>query len=232
MKALYILLFIPTLFFSQNKKDTARSWYEYEKAECEEQNRKDKIEYYKLKNEADEMDFGELARIIINDLDKKQFTRKYINFRYGYSTLSCGVIDDHYDCIKEYNLMDPFYSRRNWTAADLKYLGSVFKDKVIIPSYVSAGFGYEEGFYSADSDSKSVFSSFKKGKMKGKEREFYYFAKKDISALMIAEDTKMDFIFLDFQNLMGHQVKVTQYINDSKTVKVFEYENGKWVKNE
>lgn len=233
MKTLYILFVIPVLGFSQTERSFEEKNYSRQKSQCEEQNKKDKIEYIKLKDEAFEMDFHSLTRAIIKDLDKRQFTRKYINFYYSSSQLSCGVIDPwEYECVREYNIKDPFYNRNSWTADDLIYLGNAFKDKVIIPSRRSIGFGLDESFYYVGEETDSLFSNFQKGKIKGEEKEFYYFSKKEKAPLAIPYTTGMDRLFFNFQNVLGYQVKVDQYLNGKKTVKTFEYSNGEWVKNE
>ncbi|MCT2406917.1 hypothetical protein NZD88_05040 [Chryseobacterium antibioticum] len=140
-------------------------------------NRKHKIEYNKLKAEADEMDFDLLTRTLINDLDKRQFTRKYINFIYAYSRFVCDELNG-FECISEYNLKDPFYNRNNWTADDLIYLGKKFKDKIIIPSKKGSGFGYNAGFYADDESKNEMFRKFKTGIIKNTGEEFYYYSKK------------------------------------------------------
>ncbi|MGH1520383.1 hypothetical protein [Chryseobacterium sp. JK1] len=232
-KILYILFIFPVLIPSQTKRSPEKEWYNYQMGKCQKQNQKDKAEYMRLKKEASEMDFYELTRAIINDLDKTQFTRKYINFCYQFSQLLCDTVDpEEYNCIKKYNIKDSFYSRKSWTAGDLKYLGSIFDDKIIIPSKKSTGFGYKEGFYYTDEETSSIFNSFKKGKKGGSEREFFYYSKKDKTPLVISSEEVMDTLFFDFKNVLGYQVEVSQYINGKKSVKIFEYHNGEWVKNE
>lgn len=205
------------------KRDTMR----YYRSACDEQNKKDKIEYDKLKYEAADVDFDLLTRTIINDLDKRQFTRKFINFRYSVSKLECGVIDG-YDCVKEYNLRDPFYSLKKWTTEDLIYLGEKFKDKILIPSKVRSGFGYYEGYYYTDEEDAKKFKKFSKGKVKETDAEFYYYSKKYPNSLSISKNTGMDYIYFSFQNLLNYQVKVYQYINKKKTIKIYEYDGNKW----
>jgi hypothetical protein len=230
MKALLIfLILLPVVSVSQAKFDLETEIYDLQKRECEEQNKKDKAAYYKLKHEAAEMNFYALTRMIISDLDKTKFTRKYINLRYSSETYSCGVIDsENYECIREYNLKDPFYNRQSWGADDLIFLGKVFADKIIIPSRVGIGFGYSEGFYYVDEENSAVFRNLKKGKITETNREFYYYAKKNKSPLAVSENLIADELFFSFENLPDYRVKVTQYINYKKTVKTYEFGNGEW----
>ncbi|WP_139326137.1 hypothetical protein [Chryseobacterium gambrini] len=173
----FLFLLFPIIIFSQAKKDSIYENYIYSKAKCIEENKKDKILYDKLKHEASEMDFNSLTRTLIDNLDERQFTRRYINFRYSVFRLECGSFDPaEYECEK-YNLKDPFYNLRNWTTDDLIYLGKKFKDKFIIPSSVGSGFGYYEGYYYVDKEDAEKFKKFSVGKVKESGAEFYYYSK-------------------------------------------------------
>lgn len=196
--------------------------------ECIEQNKRDKVVYNKLKREASEMDFNSLTRTLIDDLDERQFTRKYINFRYSIFKLECDVIGDYSTCIREHNLKDPFYNLQNWTTDDLIYLGKKFKDKFIIPSSVGSGFGYYEGYYYVDKEDAEKFKKFSVGKVKESGAEFYYYSKNSKDSLEISGNTGMDYVQFSFYNLPDYQVKVYQYINSKKTVKIYEYKYDKW----
>lgn len=224
----FLFLLFPLIIFSQAKKDSIYENYIYSKAKCIEENKKDKILYDKLKHEASEMDFNSLTRTLIDDLDERQFTRKYINFRYSIFKLECDVIGDYSTCIREYNLKDPFYNLRNWTTDDLIYLGKKFKDKFIIPSSVGSGLGYYEGYYYVDKEDAEKFKKFSVGKVKESGAEFYYYSKNNKDSLEISGNTGMDYIRFSFYNLPDHQVKVYQYINSKKTIKTYEYKYDKW----
>lgn len=224
----FLFLLFPIIIFSQAKKDSIYENYIYSKAKCIEENKKDKILYDKLKHEASEMDFNSLTRTLIDDLDERQFTRRYINFRYSVFRLECGSLDPgEYECEK-YNLKDPFYNLRNWTTDDLIYLGKKFKDKFIIPSSVGSGLGYYEGYYYVDKEDAEKFKKFSVGKVKESGAEFYYYSKNSKDSLEISGNTGMDYIRFSFYNLPDHQVKVYQYINSKRTVKTYEYKYDKW----
>lgn len=87
----FLFLLFPIIIFSQNmRRDTMIYYSGYSPSkECIEQNKKDKVVYNKLKHEASEMDFNSLTRTLIDDLDERQFTRRYINFRYSVFRLEC-----------------------------------------------------------------------------------------------------------------------------------------------
>ncbi|WP_123892005.1 MULTISPECIES: hypothetical protein [Chryseobacterium] len=224
----FLFLLFPIIIFSQAKKDSIYENYIYSKAKCIEENKKDKILYDKLKHEASEMDFNSLTRTLIDDLDERQFTRRYINFRYSVFRLECGSFDPgEYECEK-YNLKDPFYNLQNWTTDDLIYLGKKFKDKFIIPSSVGSGLGYYEGYYYVDKEDAEKFKKFSVGKVKETGAEFYYYSKNSKDSLEISVNTGMDYIQFSFYNLPDYQVKVYQYINSKKTVKTYEYKYDKW----
>lgn len=224
----FLFLLFPIIIFSQAKKDSIYENYIYSKAKCIEENKKDKILYDKLKREASEMDFNSLTRTLIDDLDERQFTRRYINFRYSVFRLECGSFDPgEYECEK-YNLKDPFYNLQNWTTDDLIYLGKKFKDKFIIPSSVGSGLGYYEGYYYVDKEDAEKFKKFSVGKVKETGAEFYYYSKNSKDSLEISVNTGMDYIQFSFYNLPDYQVKVYQYINSKKTVKTYEYKYNKW----
>lgn len=224
----FLFLLFPIIIFSQAKKDSIYENYIYSKAKCIEENKKDKILYDKLKREASEMDFNSLTRTLIDDLDERQFTRRYINFRYSVFRLECGSFDPgEYECEK-YNLKDPFYNLQNWTTDDLIYLGKKFKDKFIIPSSVGSGLGYYEGYYYVDKEDAEKFKKFSVGKVKETGAEFYYYSKNSKDSLEISVNTGMDYIQFSFYNLPDYQVKVYQYINSKKTVKTYEYKYDKW----
>lgn len=224
----FLFLLFPILLFSQNMgKDTMDYSYSPSK-ECIEQNKKDKILYDKLKHEASEMDFNSLTRTLIDDLDERQFTRKYINFRFNIFNLVCDVIGDYPTCIREYNLKDPFYNLQNWKTDDLIYLGKKFKNKFIIPSSIGGGFGSYEGYYYTDEEDAEKFKKFSKGKVKETGAEFYYYSKNITDFLEVSKNTGMDYIRFSFYNLPDYQVKVYQYVNNTKTVKTYEYKFDKW----
>ncbi|HAO08729.1 MAG TPA: hypothetical protein DCQ50_17520 [Chryseobacterium sp.] len=224
----FLFLLFPLIIFSQAKKDSIYENYIYSKAKCIEENKKDKILYDKLKREASEMDFNSLTRTLIDDLDERQFTRRYINFRYSVFRLECGSFDPgEYECEK-YNLKDPFYNLQNWTTDDLIYLGKKFKDKFIIPSSVGSGLGYYEGYYYVDKEDAEKFKKFSVGKVKETGADFYYYSKNSKDSLEISVNTGMDYIQFSFYNLPDYQVKVYQYINSKKTVKTYEYKYNKW----
>lgn len=228
MRLFYLFLIFPIFIFSQNMRKDTMDYYDYnESPACIEQNKKDKIVYNKLKQEASEMDFNALTRTLIDDLDARQFTRKYINFRYHIFKLECGSFDS-YECLKEYNLVDPFYGLKNWTPDDLIYLGKKFKDKFIIPSSIGSGFGSYEGYYYTDEQEAGKFKKFSKGKVKETGAEFYYYSKNNKLPLQVSDNTGMDYIRFSFQNLPDYQVKVFQYVNQQKTVKIYEYKFDKW----
>ena len=226
----FLFLLFPIIIFSQNmRRDTMIYYSGYSPSkECIEQNKKDKVVYNKLKREASEMDFNSLTRTLIDDLDERQFTRKYINFRFNIFNLVCDVIGDYSTCIREYNLKDPFYNLQNWTTDDLIYLGRKFKNKFIIPSSIGGGFGSYEGYYYTDEEDPEKFKKFSKGRVKETGAEFYYYSKNSKDSLEISGNTGMDYIRFSFYNLPDHQVKVYQYINSKKTVKTYEYKYDKW----
>ena len=227
MKLFCFISIFPILTFSQNMKRDTMDYSYYPSKECIEQNKKDKIVYNKLKREASEMDFNSLTRTLIDDLDERQFTRKYVNFRYNIFKLECDLIGG-YECLREYNLKDPFYSLKNWTTDDLVYLGKKLKDKFIIPSSIGGGFGSYEGYYYTDQEDAEKFRKFSKGKVKETGAQFYYYSKNITDPLEVSENTGMDYIRFSFYNLPDYQVKVYQYVNKIKTVKTYEYKYDKW----